>query len=239
MAATGDWGYRPLSHLWSLGIEEQFYLVAPWLIRWTRPERIGVLLLGFVLLAPCIRLALLAAGESPLTVAMLPFDRLDALGFGVLAAWGMRNPTIRMWCEQRPNLLPCLMGLAAVGCVALTKLRASNGSLPMAAWGYTVVALFYTTWLLLCETRPASKLSQLLSVRPLVLLGRWSYFIYLFQSFVAGIVVNLVFHRCFAISAPTTWLQLAVGLAGLLVVAAASWRWFEAPFITWGHRQSY
>ena len=239
MAALGDWGYRPLSHLWSLGIEEQFYLVAPWLIHWTRPERIGVLLLGFVLLAPCIRLALLAVGENSLTVAMLPFDRMDALGFGMLSAWGMRNPILRMWCERRPNLVLSLLVIAAVGCAVLTKLRAGNGSLPMSAWGYTVMAVFYTSWLLLCETRPASKLCQLLSATPLVLLGRWSYFVYLFQGFVTGIVVNLVFHRHLAVSAPTTWLQLMVGLTGLIVVAAASWCWFEAPFIARGRRRSY
>jgi peptidoglycan/LPS O-acetylase OafA/YrhL len=239
MAAVGDWGYRPLSHLWSLGIEEQFYLGAPWLIRWIRPERIGILLLGFILFAPCVRLALLAAGENSFTVAMLPFDRMDALGFGLLSAWGMRNPILRMWCERRPNLLPSLMGIAAVGCMALTKLRAGNGSLPMSAWGYTVMAVFYSSWLLLCETHPASKLCQLLSTTPLVLLGRWSYFIYLFQGLIIGIVVSLVFRGHLAIGAPTTWLQLVVGLAGLLVVAAASWRWFETPFIAWGRRWCY
>jgi peptidoglycan/LPS O-acetylase OafA/YrhL len=29
MVRANDWGYRPLSHLWSLAIEEQFYLLAP------------------------------------------------------------------------------------------------------------------------------------------------------------------------------------------------------------------
>ena len=239
IAAASGWGYGPLAHLWSLGIEEQFYLVAPWLIRWARPARIGILLLGFVLFAVCIRLLLLMAGMNALTVAMLPICRTDALGLGMLAAWGMRNPVARTWCERRPGRLLGLMGLAAVGCAVLTKLRAGNGSLPMAAGGDTIIALFYTTWLLLCETRPASKLSQLLSATPLVLLGRWSYFIYLFHRFIAGIVISLVFHGRLAICAPATWLQLVVGLAGLLVAAAASWRWLEAPFTAWGRRRAY
>ena len=70
-------------------------------------------------------------------------------------------------------------------------------------------------------------------------LGRWSYFVYLFQGLAAGLTVGLVFQQRLAVIAPASWLQLTVGAAGLLLVATLSGKYFEAPLIRWGQRHAY
>ncbi len=240
MAAGGDWGYRPLSPLWSLGIEEQFYLVAPWLIRFVPRARTHWLLLAFALLAPFARLMLIATGRDfAFAASMLPFGRMDSLGLGMLAAWLVRSPAAGAWFRQRRAFLPGLIILAGLGCATLTKLRAGNASSIMAAWGYSVVAVFYAGLLLFGEIRRDSRLNRVLSITPLVLLGRYSYFLYLFQGFAIGLVVGIVFHARLMITNAESWPQLAVGFAGLLALAALSWHWLESPLIALGRRRTY
>ena len=240
MAGTLDWGYRPLATLWSLGIEEQFYLVAPWLVLLVPRFRLPWLLLAFVILAPVARLTLtLIYADWSFAASLLPFGRMDCIGAGFAVAWVVRNSTARAWCDQHRTALLASLMLSMAGLAWLTRLDATNAGRTMAIGGYSVVTVFYSLLLLLTLISPATRWTRLLSFRPLVQLGRWSYFVYLFQGFAISLTVGLLFHHRLAVINPTGWLQLAAGTAGLLLAAAVSAKYFEAPLIHWGRRHSY
>ncbi len=240
MAGTLDWGYRPLAPLWSLGIEEQFYLLTPGLVRLVSRKNILRLLLTFVGLAPLLRLGLMAINRDwSFAASLLPFGRMDCIGAGFVVAWLVRAAVVRAWGDRHQvALLGCLLP-AAAGLAILTRLHAGNASPPMAAGGYTVTALFYGLILLLTLASPGAAWTRLLRWAPLVQLGRWSYFVYLFQGLATGLTVGLLFHHRLAVIAPDNWLQLVTGAAGLLLAAALSWKFFEAPLVRWGQRHSY
>ena len=240
MAAALDWGYRPLSALWSLGIEEQFYLVAPWLILLVPRARQLRLLLAFVVVAPLFRLGLIAFNPDWTFAAnLLPFGRTDCLGGGFLVAWMVRNPPVRDWCARHRGWLLGSLAALAAGLAGLSRSGATNAGRPMALGGYTLVAAFYALLLLLTLCSPGSWWSRALGMRPLAQLGRWSYFVYLFQGLLIGLAVGLLFHRRLAVVSPANTWQFTAGLAGLLVAAALSGKFLEAPLLRWGRRHAY
>jgi peptidoglycan/LPS O-acetylase OafA/YrhL len=75
-------GRNPLLHLWSLGVEEQFYIVWPLLfaalVRWTRRPLYGV----FVLFTASMVLNLVWVTRAPTGAYFLPFTRLWELLVG-------------------------------------------------------------------------------------------------------------------------------------------------------------
>jgi peptidoglycan/LPS O-acetylase OafA/YrhL len=239
MSGAADWGYRPLSPLWSLAIEEQFYLFAPWLLRAIPPAWIGRTIFGLIAGATLSRAAMLAYGIAPLGIAFLPFARMDSIGFGLLVAWIVRSPPATHWCKANQKWIILLYTLLAAGCVLLIKLRAGNAGHAMVAWGYTVVAGFYGLSLLWLELNLFAIPRQVLGATPLVLLGRYSYFLYLFQGLILGLAVSLVFTGQTPIRPPQKWIELGFGFVVLLLVAAASFRWLEQPILALGRRWRY
>jgi peptidoglycan/LPS O-acetylase OafA/YrhL len=86
---------KPLLHLWSLGIEEQFYLIWPPLVLLTARHRLGVplLILGLLVVPFCLNLWKVH-GDSE-TAFYLPFTRFWELMVGGTLAWLSAPPSIR------------------------------------------------------------------------------------------------------------------------------------------------
>jgi peptidoglycan/LPS O-acetylase OafA/YrhL len=78
-------GYPPLAHLWSLAIEEQFYLVFPFMVYVLDRRRLRTTLWVVLALSPLVRVAInaiIAPGQS----YFITLGRLDALAMGALIA---------------------------------------------------------------------------------------------------------------------------------------------------------
>ena len=128
---------KPLLHLWSLGVEEQFYLIWPALIWWW--WRRGVRLRAGVAITVLVSFAInvLVVDEGAATAAFfLPHTRLWQLGAGALLAvlvhdgtslaaaasrWLYRTPPAGG--ERRVNAMMSIAGvlLIALSCVALSR----------------------------------------------------------------------------------------------------------------------
>src|SRR5579863_5873406 len=87
---------------WSLAVEEQFYLVAPPLIRFFSPKKIQVLLVTTICLAPLLRLYVLEHVKEGNYLAVFAMPcRADALAWGILLAIGWRSKKFREWLQTR------------------------------------------------------------------------------------------------------------------------------------------
>lgn len=83
MAAGGSILHDSLGHTWSLGVEEQFYLVWPWLLALMRPR--------WLVAVGLASLALRFVIADPYLMYYATFTRLDGLAFGAaLALTGRR-----------------------------------------------------------------------------------------------------------------------------------------------------
>jgi peptidoglycan/LPS O-acetylase OafA/YrhL len=111
-----DSALKPLLHLWSLGVEEQYYLVWPLLLFVLRRhvERIFWLILGIA--AASFALNIVLIDKLPQAVFYLPATRFWELMLGSIVAW------LHLQGTQRPDVPLKWHNLAAVGGAVLLLL---------------------------------------------------------------------------------------------------------------------
>src|SRR5262249_48188849 len=131
-----------LSQLWSLAVEEQFYLVIPLLVRYLTKRMLVVVLILAVLAAPILRSYLFLHGHPGAMYVWTP-ARMDALSLGVLAAVAWRTPHIRGWIEKHPGASQAMLVGPGLGWAALAAFAPKPESLLMASIGFSVIALFF------------------------------------------------------------------------------------------------
>lgn len=80
---------KPLLHLWSLGIEEQFYLVWPLLMWFAFRERLSLLYTTIIILIGSFALNIALITSAPIATFYSPLTRVWELLFGALLAWAL------------------------------------------------------------------------------------------------------------------------------------------------------
>lgn len=210
-----------LGHLWSLALEEQFYLVWPWVVRWSSPTTVARICLGVIVVALVSRLTIPASSTALYT---LPPFRTDALAMGGLVAAGLRlGWTFKPW----PFLLA---GLGIVLGIGATIHVFSWDKPLMQGIGYTGTGLLATGLLLLTMQREWFN-------RPVLrFFGKYSYGIYvlhlpLLVGFAHLLNRGTLPPRVWGFQFPAEVAFAVVGLGGCTVVALLSWHLIEQPFL--------
>lgn len=95
---------RELAHLWSLAVEEQFYLLWPWLLWRVPTAALPRLCLQVIVLAWISKLALVIAGAWWHAIYVLPFTRMDGFAVGAFLAVHHLRGDIRFpgWIRTLP-----------------------------------------------------------------------------------------------------------------------------------------
>jgi peptidoglycan/LPS O-acetylase OafA/YrhL len=211
------------THFWSLCIEEQFYLVYPWLLLMVPRARRALFLGGLIVLAMASRALLAAAQPTCLYGLLLPVCA-EYLAWGALAALLLKErrfPAI-------PNGLLLWGGLLAT--LGLCFLPRPPGASPLQLQFQpgsmqTVRALAFTALIVGLWRDRASPLTRFLRLGPLVFLGKISYGLYLYHLF--------VFEPYEALVRALPWvarLNHDLVLLGLTVAfATVSWYGVERP----------
>ena len=203
---------KPLLHLWSLGIEEQFYLFWPLILMLVARLRLNILAAASVAAVASFVLNVALIGSNPVATFYLPFTRAWELLAGAALACGWS------WISQtsRASNLRALVGmlLIAVAAGALDTHRAFPGW-----WAVLPVA----GAALLLSAPAAWSCRVLLASRPWVGIGLISYPLYLWHW------PLLVFFAIIKF-APLTLLErgLVVGLS--FALAWLTYRFVEIPF---------
>ncbi|APR85523.1 acyltransferase 3 [Minicystis rosea] len=215
--ALHGWQTTVLAHLWSVSIEEQFYLSWPLVMR--RLGRRALLGVSGALLPIAIatRAWLIAAhgdGTGP-EVWVNTIARLDPIALGILLAVYLDGRPIA-WSRSLARIALAGGAFAIVGVARLDPLftRVLVGSM-----AYTVVAVA-------CTAIVAGALvlgpRSVLATRAAVYVGKISYGAYVFHLFFVRLVSQRITHHA---AAPLLMLALTIA------TAAISYRWLESPFL--------
>lgn len=230
---AGNWVYflMPVTTvagpLWSVSLEEQFYLIWPWVIRGGGRRRLVILAAGLMGFALLERLLMGLIHPDVDWVSKNSFTRIDGIAVGALIALSL-NGGVPRWA------LAVRAVLAAACVVALLVIAYTFGlfelpvGLPQLALGWPLAALA-CGGLLLSVLGDAGPFTALLRSRPVVYLGRISYGLYVYHELIlkAGAEIFPRYNSSVAQMA-AYWL---FGLAGTIPLAAASYRWLELPFL--------
>lgn len=216
--------------LWSICVEEQFYLFVPLLIAWLGPRGRAALLVLLMLVAIGARYVLATAETNPILLRFNTIVHLDTLLAGVgLALVADRLPTIGRAAPRFGRVL-VLAGLI----VLLTTPLARGGP-----WRQAIDYVLIWSWgvvLIAWASAARDPWTAFLRRPTLVWLGKISFGLYLFHEIALGVASWL--------GSVLSWLPdiglltppLAVALT--IGLASASYYGFERPFLALKDRWS-
>ena len=246
MVKHGTLGSPSLGVTWSLAVEEQFYLTLPFVIRFVSRRSLPYVLGIGVLLAPVIRVVVwFALNPMPAasTTHLLAPCQMDALLLGVLGACAVRDAASWEWLVEHKAVVGAASIISGAGVLEMIhkhlRLEGPQGiSFALASFGFTLIALFYFSLLLLAMTQ-RGLISRVFRFRGLTELGIVAYGLYLFHTPVIGIVYGLAGKATPELTGlATIGLTLASGLV-LFALVRLSWVYFEKPLVSRGHRYQY
>jgi peptidoglycan/LPS O-acetylase OafA/YrhL len=235
-----------LAPMWSLAVEEQFYLMAPPLMRRLSTEYIAKLMMMVVLIAFLIRVAVVLAfgGVSHdhwgLRFAFFATPaRADDLALGVLAAIGWRNGNVKRWIWEHISGFK----LAICACIAAEGIMIpwtmKNFSYLAHTVSLSVLGLMYLCLMITVLLDEKCWLAGIFRWSTLREMGKISYCVYLVHYPILWIL-----HRFSLGNEPRfdSWPAIGVTIAAVaatLLTAQLSWRFFESPLIRRGHSFKY
>jgi peptidoglycan/LPS O-acetylase OafA/YrhL len=219
--------HNPVFVTWSLAIEEQFYLLWPFAVRFLNTRQLIRLLIAILVMEPLLRGIVTPFTHSwDPTYYLTPF-RIDGLALGSLIALLLENERAkaRITSLAAPVFfvsMACLVGGTAI----FPAFRRPANSIAFNSLGYTLVILASASLICYSLLHEKAIVTRILSLRGLTVLGTISYGVYLYHGlFIESVTVHghLVISRLLALAAVTLYCWL-------------SFRFYEQPIIRWAHK---
>ena len=219
---------NPAMPLWSISVEEQFYLLVPWMTKYFNRRLLYVFCAAIILFSNAW---LYYLGRNPVSDGRIWFDsfvQFECFACGIVLCLVLHGRLPRMAIWKRLLLL-------AASCTA---------------WFYASYAMHYRfetvqgpgSWHLiggyaLGAAGSVGILLAFLGIDPklipdwVVYLGRISYGLYVYHEFAPYILSKLLIGHLASVDSPVFLLKGVLSLGLTILMAAISYRFFETPFL--------
>jgi peptidoglycan/LPS O-acetylase OafA/YrhL len=210
-------------HLWSLAVEEQFYLIWPFIVYWLPVNRTRDVCLLLFATAPVLRLVMMSNGYSPFY--LLPC-RVDALAAGAfLAVCWPADTNRKSYLPKVSVFVSVLLVVSAVCYIAF-----SGTGLPIVqVVKHSICSVLFSS--LVYFAIEVQSIRSVLSSKCLRFFGKHSYAIYLCHP-----ILIVTFRRLCLSSNSTTdidlWAFVVLVITSTLGFSLLTWHFLEAPALS-------
>ncbi|SDD62625.1 Peptidoglycan/LPS O-acetylase OafA/YrhL, contains acyltransferase and SGNH-hydrolase domains [Mucilaginibacter pineti] len=231
-AVSGKFSSAGSAHLWSLAIEEQFYLVWPLIVYITSLKWLRNISIGIIISSLLLRIYLHSIGWGALSIYEFTFTRIDTLAFGSLVAVCVKN------YSHIPYQKITYLFYFLLACAILTLGFFGSDyheSPAIYVFSFTLLGATFATLILLLQAHVKFNfgIRKVFLTRWLVFLGKYSYALYIFHPFVRFILSKAFGKPVMYFNSQIPW-QLFFMITGILLsilISQLSWHLFEKHFL--------
>ena len=218
------YGFLFLGITWSIAVEEQFYLLWPFLVRYCRASSFTILLLAILGLEPALRFSLFRLGMvDNASIFTNVFCRLDGLAAGSLLAIYIRSARFNPARLQR--FWQAAIPLGVLGFAAAIHSPSLRYSFPALGSAGFIGAAMYSR---------STGLRKFLQFPPLLYTGRISYGLYLLHILAFSLARKIF--SWYSPALPDSPLMAATfclaATAVVYLMATVSWHILERPVLS-------
>lgn len=178
---VGNGSKIPVTQLWSLAVEEQFYLIWPLVVFLCSSRRIALISASLCFAAPIIRFILIKGGWNQTSIYMSTITHADSLLLGAFIASYVRSGYV-LPSARRLFLLFGVVAMVGIALIVAIDGGLKRDGLALQTIGFSVIAssaaLIIAGTLLLPQRAP---LNAILGHPVLRMFGKYSYSLYVFH----------------------------------------------------------
>jgi peptidoglycan/LPS O-acetylase OafA/YrhL len=231
IAHLQNFGNTSIGVTWSIGVEEQFYIIFPFLVYFLKEKWLPWLLGLAIIIAPIARMQY----DNWVPAYVLLPCRMDSIAFGALIAYVNHFHSLTAIVKRYRLLFAVIVALDITLCIFLSVRYGDLG-----VFRNTLFAIIFSAMVVFALVFKKSIYGSILRFQKLVWIGTISYSLYLFHDIILGV--------CWRIAGGGDENVLETLRGGvitsiaLIISLGFSWliyRKLESPFVHYGKRFKY
>ncbi|HMU94055.1 MAG TPA: acyltransferase [Anaerolineales bacterium] len=233
-------GTEHLSVTWSLAIEEQFYLLFPFLVYFTRKETLAKVAGGIIFVSILARVlsAFLWTDVDQMTNFYFynTFTRFEEISFGILIAVAFTYPDWKAKLSRiaMPVFLiayPALLITEAVTSRSIGIPHPAYGNVPLTVVGYTLASVFAAALIVVLTTHDRmSFIRRFFRNKVLTFFGDHSYSIYLFHMPIGLTLLDYLWRNDYR-GWQIYFLYIGLTFGITIFISILTWNFLEKPML--------
>ena len=223
-----DWD-RITSHMWSLSVEEQFYIIWPFVIFFFRWKYIQKTIFFFIICGVLCQFIFRATQFGD----VLTVSCFDAFGMGALLAWQVTFNPIPIKKFYKLVSVAGICAILLLGFIATDR----NYYFMLGRFSIRILGLWFITYVIYNEDKINKKPGHFLNNPALIRLGKISYGVYLYHLIIPTLLLKsserylLFLKPLYQPSGIYPGLLLIFQFLILIGLSALSWNFIEKPLL--------
>jgi peptidoglycan/LPS O-acetylase OafA/YrhL len=230
MAKYESLGNHPMGVTWSIAIEEQFYLIFPFILYKIDNKRVPYLLVLLIAVAITSRFMF----DGWISRYVLLITRVDSLSVGMLVAWIRVNYDMEKFCTDKKVLLNFILIIDILICGICYMVFNDLG-----VFKHTLFAVIFGIMVINALGNNYNIYGAFLRQNWLIWIGSISYSLYLFHDYILGITYHLMGKNGVIISDFRDIVITISSFALSLLFSYTIYRLLETPMISIGKKFKY